>query len=143
VHRSPVRRTRRFPKSLENLPPPALAQKAHAAGDNPIAKVVSLNLHRRHLTPSQISLVGVAIDRLKRGGWRGNQWQKVERPSATAPTRKEIAALLGIGETTVDRAAIVLQKGAPYVIQAVEKGEVKVNTAYAAIKGNPKEAQET
>ncbi|MFZ1641576.1 MAG: hypothetical protein WAV07_09110 [Candidatus Contendobacter sp.] len=77
----------RVPDSLPKTPPQEDAKPltfVDYAGDDPVAFVVPVNLHRRHLNPSQLAMVGAAIKLLfeeqararqqAAGGDRGNQY---------------------------------------------------------------------
>ena len=90
-------------------------------GDNPVAFVVSLNLHRRHLDESQRAIVAAKIANLPKGT---NQHASIE-----APTQTEAAELLNVGRASVQRAREVLDRGAPELVQAVQQGVVSVSAA--------------
>jgi len=102
-------------------------------GDDPIAFVVSLNLHRRHLNESQRGIVAARIATLP-----------PHRPAESAPigavTQEDAAEMLNVGRRTVQRAREVLDLGAPELVAAVERGEVSVSAA-ADVAELPKEQQ--
>jgi hypothetical protein len=95
-------------------------------GDDPIAYVVSHNLHRRHLDESQRAMVAAKLAELTHGGDRRSD-QAANRP--VVPTQAEAAEMLNVGERSVRRARVVLEDGAPELQQAVERGEVSVSAA--------------
>jgi hypothetical protein len=71
------------------------------SGDDPIAYVVSRNLHRRHLDENQRAMVAANIAELTQG-----------RPEKAAygpviPTQAEAAEMLNVGERSVRRARVV------------------------------------
>ena len=86
-----------------------------------VAYVVSLNLHRRHLSESQRSMVATRLATLKDGQKQG--------ASIEAPTQREAAKMLKVGRVTVQRARVVEQHGVPELVQAVERDEISVFTA--------------
>lgn len=95
--------------------------------------VVSLNLHRRHLDESQRAMVAGRLANLPAG-----------RPSETASieaiTQTQAAELLNVSRPSVQRAREVIERGAPELVQAVERGEVSVSAA-ATIAEVPKVEQ--
>ncbi|MDQ5907481.1 MAG: hypothetical protein QG590_1966 [Pseudomonadota bacterium] len=94
-------------------------------GDDPLAWVISLNLHRRHLDESQRGIVAAKIANLSDG-------QRADR-SANLPTspvtQADAAALLNVSERTVRSARRVVESGAPELLEAVESGQVSVSAA--------------
>lgn len=91
------------------------------SGSNPLAKVISLNLKRRHLDESQRSLVAARIATLPRGA---NQHASIE-----ACSQSDAAQLLNVSRSGVQRAREVLDEGAPELIAAVERGAASVSLA--------------
>ena len=98
---------------------------AEYEGAEPLAFVVSHNLHRRHLDETQRGVVGAKIADLP-----------AHRPSGTppiggvkTPTRAETAKMLNVGHGTIDRARQAMKKGIPEIVSMMETGEI---TAYAA-----------
>lgn len=102
-------------------------------GQDPAAYVVSLNLHRRHLTESQRAMVAGKLATLKNG----------ERPAqicAGEKTQEEAAELLNVSRRAVQQARKVQSDGTPELIKAVETGEVSVSAA-ATVADLPKREQ--
>lgn len=89
--------------------------------DDPVSFVVSLNLKRRHLDESQRALIAARIENLKHGQ------TKAEMPIGIS--RTEAAAMLNVGERSVARGREVLDKGAPELVAAVDRGYVSVSSA--------------
>lgn len=92
-------------------------------GNDPLAYVISLNLHRRHLNESQRSMVAARIAGLKPG-----------RPSRKSPigevkTQSEAADALNVGKRSVERAQKVQEKGTEELVAAVDRGDVAVSAA--------------
>jgi len=98
-------------------------------GDNPVAFVVSLNLHRRHLNESQRSMVGAKLANIKDGEFAGNQ----HVASANLPTphisQSDAAEMLNVSTRMVTAATKVLAEAPEEVSHAVEAGAVSINLA--------------
>lgn len=106
-------------------------------GADPVAFVVSLNLHRRHLNERQRAVVAGKIANLTHGQ-RADQTGKFT--DLTPVTQQAAADLLNVSERSVRNARVVLTEGAPELVAAVERGEVAVSTA-AVIASAPKSEQ--
>jgi hypothetical protein len=102
-------------------------------GDDLIGFVVSLNLHRRHLTESQRAMIAAQLTSLSRGRRKIDQL-------AYLPTQREAADLLKVSETTIKRAVSVRDRAIPEVREAVERGHLAVSAA-AEIARLPEPAQ--
>lgn len=101
-----------------------------APGDmpDPVAYVVSLNLHRRHLTTDQRAMVAANIANLKDG-------QKKCAASIEAPASQSDAAdMMNVSRSSVQRAAKVLSQAIPELIDSVEQNEVSVSAAAEVAK---------
>lgn len=96
--------------------------------------VVSLNLHRRHLSESQRAMVAGRLARLPLGA---NQYG-----SANLPTQSEAASLLNVSERSVRDAKRVQDDGVPELAAMVEAGELAVSTAAAIAGVEPDEQRE-
>ena len=90
--------------------------------EKPVEFVVSLNLKRRHLNESQRAMVGAKLATLGHGGDRS-------KASIDALTQAQAGELLNVSEPSVERAARVHKRGAPELVQAVERGKVSVSAA--------------
>lgn len=124
-------------------------------GGDPTAFVVSLNLHRRHLTESQRAMVAA---RAKKQFEAGSQARReATQFASSSPTdvanlpppqnddagksRDKAADLLNVSPRSVESASKVLKNGTPDLVKAVDQGEVKVSAA-AAVAGLPADEQE-
>lgn len=138
----------RFRACVEAGVPPEFRQW-DGEGD-PIVFVVSLNLHRRHLSESQRATV--AADIATKAVGRPAKEEKLETPlfddEATTEeirpigriSQPEAAALLNVGERSVRRAVHVKENGTPELYESVKKGNVKASAA-AIVADLPKEKQ--
>jgi protein gp37/ParB-like chromosome segregation protein Spo0J len=98
-------------------------------GEDPLAFVLAKNLERRHLDETQRAMIAARLANLKVGtnqhGMKGAQ--------ICAPSQPEAASLLGVGRRTVQEARVVLERGAPELVRAVEAGRVAVSAAKALV----------
>lgn len=121
---------------------------------DPIAYVLSANLHRRHLNESQRSLVAARMKKLlepdaknrQREGGKSAGRSRPKQVSANLhqPNGKasdQAATLLNVGSSSVAHASTVLDKGSPELIAAVESGEVAVSKAAKVAKTTPRDKQ--
>lgn len=121
---------------------------------DPAVWVVSKNLHRRHLTESQRAMIGAKLLEYHRGAAKERlqaTWakpgQQVPQAPANLPEPKErgeareaAAASVNVSPRSVQSAAVVVERGAPELIEAVEADEVSVSAA-AEIASLPKAEQ--
>ena len=123
---------------------------------DPVAYVLSLNLHRRHLDTSQRAMAGarakdvyvkLAKERMRDGAARGNKTRHGKESPAVenlpqpamneGKARDQVAEVLGISGRTVDHAARVLRDGVPELIAAVEEARMAVSEASLNRAGAP------
>lgn len=108
----------------------------HGSEDEARALVMSLNVRRRHLSPSQRALAAGALARRQRGGVGG---QSAGLPDA--PTQAEAARTAGVSERLVRDASAIMRTGEDDVIRAVATGEMSVTAAAAAIRATKTDRQ--
>ncbi|MBK8191648.1 MAG: ParB N-terminal domain-containing protein [Vampirovibrionales bacterium] len=120
--------------------------------DDPVGYVKSLNVYRRHLTPSQLSMVAArfrgyydkqARERQGHGQTAPGQTLPVNLPEAikkSSDARDAAGKEFGVSGKSVDHATKVLEKGVPELIEAVEEGRIAVSTA-AILANEPEEVQ--
>jgi len=100
---------------------PLLREIQLNAGD-PLALVISLNLHRRHLSEGQRAIIAARLATLPHG-----------RPDANAQicafTQDEAAQHLKVSRRTVQHARAVLDHGIDELQAAVKGGEISVSAA--------------
>lgn len=104
---------------------------------DPIAYVISHNLHRRHLTTSQRAMVAANVAKLKHGDVKT---QKSDG-SIDLSTQQEAASLLNVSVPSVKRAKKVKDKGTPELAEMVSSGKVSVDAA-SKVATKPKAEQE-
>jgi phage N-6-adenine-methyltransferase len=91
------------------------------AGGDPWTYVISANIHRRHLTESQRAML-------------------VSRVRETANLRfDEAAKLANVSERSVESAAAVRRSGVPELVEAIDKGAVRLGAAVEVAKLEPEE----
>jgi hypothetical protein len=102
-----------------------------SATADPFALVVSLNEHRRHLTPSQRAMIAERFANMRQG-----QRTDVARPSANLPkvSQEQAAKALRVSTRQVGKAAAIRKKAAPEVVASVEKGKMTLEAAGRTIK---------
>lgn len=87
-----------------------------------VSFIIGRNHHRRHDNESQRAIAARRLAMLPQG-----------RPTKTRRTagltNKEAAHILEVGERTVQRAGVVLDKGVPELVQAVDDGDMTVEHA--------------
>src|SRR5690606_25138065 len=103
-------------------------------GKDPLGFVLSLNLHRRHLSESQRAMVAARIVDWERG------MNQATAGSANLPTR-DAARRLSISERAVIAAKRVRDHGIEQLSDAIRAGRISVN-AGEAISFLEREAQE-
>ena len=95
--------------------------------------VVSLNLHRRHLTESQRAMIAARLANMAEG-------RPTENRSIDLVSQSEAADMLNVSVPSTKRARAVQANGAPELVEAVERGDVAVSAA-AQVATLPQEWQ--
>ncbi len=105
---------------------------------DPVAYVLSLNLHRRHLSPTQLSMVGgrarkwydeQAKERQKR---KPTDFVPANLPEQKTDARDAVGMAVGVSGKSIDHATKVLKHGTPKLIAAVDANQISVSTASRA-----------
>jgi N6-adenosine-specific RNA methylase IME4/ParB-like chromosome segregation protein Spo0J len=99
-------------------------------GDDPAAFVLSQNLARRHLGPSERAMVAAKLATLKDG-------QRQVGKFAYVPTQEQAAQLAGVSERSVKSARAVLEHGTTELQEAVTRGRLAVHLAEKAARESP------
>lgn len=98
-----------------------------------VSFVVSLNLHRRHLTPSQRAAIASEIANMARTNHRQGRKVEVEISTSTSGTPpavslQEAADLMGVDRTSVTRAKRI-KREAPDLHEKMKRGELSGHAA--------------
>jgi hypothetical protein len=106
---------------------------------DPFDYVISKNLHRRHLTTSQRSMVTKSIAKIRHGGHRHGEERKVQIYTLADKARedvaiKEAAKLMNVSVRSVKHARVVSEKGIPELEAMVMAGKVSVSAASEVAK---------
>jgi len=113
------------------------------AGDDPIAFVVSANIHRRHLTPIQLAALANTIANMERGGIGSNQY--AQSKSAHRPISKisqdEAAEMTGAKPRTMRRLKKIKAQN-EQLHNAVVDGSVSATSAEKIVDLEIKKAAE-
>lgn len=91
-------------------------------GGDPVAFVLSLNLHRRHLNESQRAMVSARIATMGQGA-------RTDLRPIGLKSQSESAALLNVSERSTRRAQRVIEDGTPDLVAAVDQGHLAVSAA--------------
>ena len=118
--------------------------------DDPVAYVLSLNLHRRHLSASQCGMIAArareiyekaAKERQKLSEGRGQKGVE-NLPHLNQGRARDLAGkAVGVSGKTVDYGSRVLRDGTPALIAAVDADKIAISTA-ARMAAMPDDAQD-
>jgi len=116
---------------------------------DPVAYVLSLNLHRRHLNASQLAMVAARArelydeqakerQRARKGHQAGASPENL--PELHTDARDAAGKAVGVSGRSVDFATRVINQGTPELVKAVDEGKMAVSTA-AVYATEPEEVQ--
>ena len=118
--------------------------------EDPIAYVMSLNLHRRHLTVSQAAMCAQRARKMYDDAAKERQKARKGNQPGTTPdncpelstgdARDQVGETFGVSGKSVDRAAKVIKDGIPEIAEAVDSNEITIFKA-SQIVANPPELQ--
>lgn len=120
-------------------------------GESPTAFVLSLNLHRRHLTQSQKACVAVEVEKhfageararmALGGGDKRSGTQKIADPiQGKGESRQQAAAAVGVNHAYVS-VAKALKETAPGLFEEVQAGAKSLQDAKRQLKAERQEAE--
>src|SRR4051794_29645242 len=98
-------------------------------------RVLSLNLHRRHLTEGQRAMIAARLATLGKGRPSGR-----ENAGIQAFSQGEAAGRLNVSRDSVQKARKVLEEGTPELVAKVDRGEVRLAEAAAATRRRERDA---
>jgi hypothetical protein len=102
---------------------------------DPVAFVLSANLHRRHLGETEREVVAAKIANLKHGGDR--KTEEIKLSNDNLKSAAEAAEQLNVSESGVNRAKAAIKGGCKALIEALEAGEIPSSTAKNFVKAVP------
>jgi ParB-like chromosome segregation protein Spo0J len=111
----------------------------HGTYDEAEALVVSLNVCKRHLNPSQAAMVGTRIATLRQG--RQERESNVEI-STFRTTQAQAAEKLNVSREQIIKARKVTETAAPEVIAEVERGKMSLHKAGKLAAAIPDKAEQ-
>jgi ParB-like chromosome segregation protein Spo0J len=102
--------------------------------DDPVAYVLSLNLHRRHLDETQRAMVAGRSKALYEEAAKERQLRKpksvpVNLPEQTGDARDKAGESVGVSGRSVDHAAKVIASGSKELNEACDSGKVAISAA--------------
>ncbi len=103
--------------------------------DDPWERVISANLHRRHLDASQRAMVAAKIATARQG-------ERTDLAQISARSQADAAQLLNVSRGRVQNAAAVRRDGIPELVEQVERGEIAVSAAATIAQKPPGEQRE-
>lgn len=105
---------------------------------DPVAYVLSLNLHRRHLTEGQRAAVAAKIANLRNG-----QRSSSANLQSSPVTQSQSATLLNVSTRSVADAKKVLDKGCDSLVHQMEAGEIAPSLAAKFVDAVPDKKQQS
>ncbi|ACT47145.1 MT-A70 family methyltransferase [Methylotenera mobilis] len=99
---------------------PKFAELEAANDKSAEQSVISINLHRRHLTEGQKAIIAARLT---------NSFVGANQHTAGAVSQRKVAEELGISVDSVQRGKKVLNNGTPELIAAVSEGKLDISNA--------------
>src|SRR5579871_127885 len=97
-------------------------------GDDPIAFVVSANIKRRHLDESRRAMIAARLANMSEGRPWPSEDNSANLPSCCISQRRA-GELVNVSTRSVTNASVVIDKGAPELVLAVDRGQIAVSVA--------------
>lgn len=105
-------------------------------GGDPLAFIISANVHRRHLTESQRAMIAAKLETMKHGG------KRPEQAAPTEKTRAQVAKELDVSPRSVATAKQVLKDAPKEEVEKIERGEKTVATVARETKAKTEKPKE-
>lgn len=106
-------------------------------GDDALGYVIAKNLHRRHMNESQRAAVAAKLANMRQGGDRpsskDSNFEDADLHVRNQVSQSEAAAMLNVSPRLVAQAKAI-ERDAPELIPAIERGELTVGKASRDIK---------
>lgn len=106
-------------------------------GDSPTLYVLSANLHRRHLSPSQLAMVGARARARFDAEAKLRQARKTGTNEVCGDARDLAGQAVGVSGKTIDYASKVLKAGVPELVAACDAGKLAVSRAAQLVELAP------
>uniref|UniRef100_A0A6M3KWX1 ParB/Sulfiredoxin domain-containing protein n=1 Tax=viral metagenome TaxID=1070528 RepID=A0A6M3KWX1_9ZZZZ len=127
---------------------PKTTTKTREEVGHPHDRVVTLNVHRRHLTVGQLTLIAnqcreiheqEAKERMVQGGKEAGRGRKKgvknsSHPISKGKSRDHVAAQFGISGFAVDQGRRVVRDGIPEIQDAIKQDKITLNKADAVAR---------
>ena len=107
-------------------------------GNDPLAFVLSKNLHRRHLTTSQRAMIADELASMR----QGERTDKEPCRNSGKVGQEEAAKRLNVSRDSVQQARKIRTEAIPDVAEAVKSGKLSVNGAVKLADAPPEEQRE-
>ena len=112
---------------------PEAVELDEAIVTDPVAWVLSMNLHRRHLSETQREAIAAKVANLKHGDVKSQRDEGPNGPSSI----DDAACQLNVNPRSVKRAKAALKGGCKKLCEMLEAGEIKSSTAANFVKAVP------
>jgi ParB-like chromosome segregation protein Spo0J len=131
-------------KACEELGIEPMIEEIEDSGDgkfDPFRWVLSVNLHRRHLSESQRAMVAARLAKMHRGDVKSQR--ESSGVQICTPSLEQAAEMLSVGRRSVASAKQVLETCSEEIIEAVEQGELPVSFASKVAAEEPDKKTQT
>jgi hypothetical protein len=122
-----------------DITPPEVLEIALPSRDAAKLWMARNQLSRRNLTDFQRAEIALLLAPEIKVKAKANQQASGGAVPAKAPepvdTRKEVAAIAGVGLKQIDKVKAIVEHAPPEVVDAVRKGDVSINKAHQSIAG--------
>jgi ParB-like chromosome segregation protein Spo0J len=123
--------------------PPKVVELTSLPGNSPTMYVLSANLLRRHLKPTQLAMVGARAREHFDAEARLRQARKAASGETRGDARDLAGRTVGVSGKTIDYASKVLKSGVPELIDACDGGRIAVSKAAQLLELSPEEQRKT